>query len=129
MADGGEEHDPAKWEMVVELLQLAFRDGVLVQEAAWKAVVLITKEGGEYHSIGLMEVIWKVVTVILNCRFTAAITYHDSLHGFWEGCSTGTATLEVKMLQQVAALREVMLHAIFLDLHKAYNALDSSMCL
>ena len=32
---------------------------------------------------------------------------------------TGTATLDVKMLQQVVALREDFLHAIFLDLHKA----------
>ena len=55
-------------------------------------------------------------------RITATafrITYHDFLHIFWAGCSTGTATLEIKLLGQVAALREEVLHAIFLDLHKA----------
>ena len=46
-----------------------------------------------------MEVVWKAVLVILNCRFTASITYHDSLHGFWAGRGTGTATLEFKLLQ------------------------------
>ena len=41
----------------------------------------------------------------------------------------GTATLEVKLLQQVVALRDVVLHVIFLDLHKAYDALDRLRCL
>ena len=87
-----------KWEKVLELVRLAFRNGVLPEEAAWKAVVLIPKEGGDYCSIGL-------VAVILNCRFTAAITYHDFLHGFRVSRSTGTSTLNLNMLQQVAALR------------------------
>ena len=69
---------------------------------------------------------WKAVAVILNHRFTDSITYHKSLHGLWAGLSMGTATLEVKLLQQVADLREAVLHAIFLDLHKAYDALDRS---
>ena len=73
-----------------------------------------------------MEVIWKAVTVIHNRRFTASITYHDFLHGFRAGHSTGTATLEVELLHQVAALREEVLHAILLDLHKSYNALYRS---
>ena len=33
------------------------------------------------------------------------------------------------LIQQVAALREVVLHVIFLDLHKAYDALYRSRCL
>ena len=41
----------------------------------------------------------------------------------------GSATLKVKLLQQVAALKEVVIHAIFLDFHKAYNALDRYRCL
>ena len=40
-----------------------------------------------------------------------------------------TATLDIKLIQQVAVLREAVLHAIFLDLHKAYNTLDRSRCL
>ena len=62
--------------------------------------------------------------MILNRCFTAYITYHDYLHGFWAGCGTGSTTLKVKLLQKVAALREAVLHAIFLDLNKSYNALD-----
>ena len=33
------------------------------------------------------------------------------------------------MLQQLAALRDEVLYMIFLDLHKAYDALDRSRCL
>ena len=70
--------------------------------------------------------IWKAVAVILNFRFTATITYHDSLHGFRAGRGTGNTTIEIKLLHKVEALREALLHAIFLYLHKAYNALDRS---
>ena len=65
-----------------------------------------------------------MLAVILNYRFTASITYHNSLHGFLVVCGTATATLKFKLVYQVAALREAVLCAIFLDLHKAYNALD-----
>ena len=84
-------------------------------------MVLILKGVGDYRGIGLVEVIWKAVAVIFNCRFTAAITYHDFLHRLQAGRGTGTATLKIKLLQQVAALGEVLLHAVFLDLHKAYD--------
>ena len=54
---------------------------------------------------------------------------HDFLHIFRAGCGTGTATLEAKLLQQLAALREEVLYVIFLDLHQVYDALDRSRCL
>ena len=89
-------------------------------------MVLIPKGKGDYRGIGLMEVMWKVVAVILNSRFTSSITFHEVLHGFWAGRGTGTGTLEAKMLQQLAAMREEVLYVIFLDLTKAYDALDRS---
>ena len=76
-----------------------------------------------------MEVMWKVVADILNLRLTAYITYHNFLHVFRAGRGTGTATLEAKMLQQLAELREEVLYVILLDLHKAYDAFDRSRCL
>ena len=76
-----------------------------------------------------MEVVWKVVAGIINRRFTSSITYHDVLHGFRAGRGTGTATLEAKLIQQLAAMREEVLYVIFLDLTKAYDALDRSRCL
>ena len=72
---------------------------------------------------------WKLVAPILNLQLTASITYHDVLHGFRAGCGTGTTTLEAKLLQHLAALREEIMYMIFLDLQKAYDALDRSRCL
>ena len=40
-----------------------------------------------------------------------------------------TATLEAKLLQQLAEMREEFLCVIFLDLHKGYDAFDRSRCL
>ena len=114
---------------MVELIQTAFRKGELAEETTWQAVVLIPKGEKDYRGIGLVEVMWKVVAVILNRRFTSSVTYHDTLLGFRAGRGTGTATLEAKLLQQLAAMREEVLYVILLDLTKAYNALDRSRCL
>ena len=35
--------EAANWEMVVDLIQTEFREGKLVEEATWQAVVLIPK--------------------------------------------------------------------------------------
>ena len=71
----------------------------------------------------------KVVAAILNIGPTASITFHDFLHGFWAGCGTGTSTLEEKLIQQLATLREEVMYVIFLNLHKVDDSLDRSMCL
>ena len=52
------------WVMVVDLIQTAFQEGMLSEEATWQAVVLITKGKKYYRGIGLLEVMWKVVAVI-----------------------------------------------------------------
>ena len=113
----------------MDLIHTSFRDIVLAEEETWQAVVLIPKGGGDNCGIGIVEVVWKAVVVILNCCFTAFITYHNSLIGFQAGRGTGTATLKVNMLQQIVATREAVIQEIFLGLHKVYNALDRSRCL
>ena len=111
------------------MIQTAFRDGGLAEEATWQAVVLIPKRKKDYRGIGLVELMWKVVVAILNRRFTSSITYHNALHGFRACHGTGNFTLEAKLLQQLAALREEVFYVIFLDLTKAYDVLDRSRCL
>ena len=101
----------------------------MAEESTWQAVVLIPKEKKDYRGIGLVEMVWKVVAAILNRHFTSSVTYHDALHGFRKGRGTGTATLEAKLLQQLAAMMEEILYVIFLDLTKAYDTLDRSRCL
>ena len=97
------------WGKVVEITQTAFREGKLAKESTWQTVVLIPKGKREYRGIGLVDVTWKVVAVILHRRLTKGIMFHDALHGFREGRGTGTATLEAKLLQQLAAMREEVL--------------------
>ena len=89
-----EEEGGDLWGKLVELMQTAFREVEMAEEATWQTVVLIPKGKKEYIGIGLVEFTWKVVAAILHLRLTTAITYHNALHGFREGRGTGTATLE-----------------------------------
>ena len=124
-----EEEGGELWGKVVEITQTAFWDGKLAEEATWQTVVLIPKGKREFRGIGLVEVTWKVVAVILNRRLTAGLKFHDALHGLREGHGTGMATLDSKLLQHLAAMREEVLYVIFLDPTKAYDALDRSRSL
>ena len=117
------------WGKLVEITQTAFWEGKLAEEATWHTMILIPKGKRELRGIGLVEVTWKIVAVILHRRLTAGINFHDVLHGFREGRGTGLATLEDKLLQQLAAMTEEVLYVIFLDLTKAYDALDRSRSL
>ena len=60
--------------MVVELVHTDFQDRVLADETTCQAVVLILKRGGNDHDIGIIEMVWKAVAVILNRCFIASIT-------------------------------------------------------
>ena len=106
------------------MAKLSFQEEWMEEESAWKAVVLIPKVGGDYRDIGLVEVVWKLVTVILNHGFTLSIAFHDVLHGFQEDRGTGTASLEAKLLHQLTSTKEEVLYVIFLDLHRTYSSLE-----
>ena len=45
-------------------------------------MVLIPKGVGEYRSMSLMRVVWKVVTDIINLRLRTVISFDDILHRF-----------------------------------------------
>lgn len=87
-------------------------------------VVLLPKPDGGAQGIGLLEVIWKVLATIIDTRVTASIQFHDTLHGFCTRRGTGTAIIEAKIVQQLAAIQQVPFHEVFLDLWKAYDMLD-----
>ena len=50
-----------------------------------------------------------MVTVFINHRFTTYIAFHNVLHGFRAGRGAGNASLEVKLLQHLMAMREEIL--------------------
>ena len=55
-----ETEEADNWEMVMDLVQLAFWEGDLTEEATWQVVVLIPKGKEDYQGIGIVEVMWKV---------------------------------------------------------------------
>ncbi len=60
------------------------------------------EEGRDYRSIGLLVLVpvWKVVKVLMDKQILA-IEFHDYFHGFLASRSTETATIEVKLVQQL----------------------------
>ena len=118
------------WQKFAIIVQAEFRSRNMAEEKTWQTVVLISKGGrGDFWGIGLIEVLWKAATSLLNQRLTAAITFHDVLHGFWEGGGTGTAGIEANLLQHLTAIREALLFEVLLDLQRAYGNLDRYRCL
>ena len=96
----------------------------MAEECTWQTVILIPKGKGDFPGIGLVQVLWKAVTILLNRRLTVLITYHNALHGFWAGWGAGTTTLYANLLQQLMKMRGAVLFKVFMDLQKAYDALD-----
>jgi hypothetical protein len=91
-------------------------------------VVLLPKGGGDYRGIGLLEPLWKVVECIMD-RQLNALPLHEALHRCWNRRGTGTAILEAKLAQQLAYLEQEPFYGVFLDLKKAFNAMDRERCL
>ena len=54
---------------------------------------------------------------------------HDCLHRFLLGWGTGTSTTEVKLTEKLAYLEQAPLYGIFIDLQKAYDAMDMERCM
>jgi hypothetical protein len=91
-------------------------------------VVLLPKGGGDYRGIGLLEPLWIVVERIMD-RGLNALPLHEALHGCRNGRGTGMAILEAKLAQQLAHLEQEPFYGVFLDLKKAFDAMDRERCL
>jgi hypothetical protein len=64
-------------------------------------VVLLPKSGGDYHNIGLLDPIRKVVKKVMVFWFSA-LKLHDCLHSGLPQWGVGTAIMEAKLQQQLA---------------------------
>ncbi len=58
-----------------------------------------------------------------------SIELHDSLHGYRNKRETGTAIIEAKLAQQLLYLELKPFYGVFLDLRKAFNAMDWERCI
>ncbi|KAL7545958.1 hypothetical protein ACHAWF_009309, partial [Thalassiosira exigua] len=102
--------------------------GRIPRQLLWVVVVLLPKGGGDYRGIGLLEPIWKVIEGVMDTRLEV-IELHDCLHGYRTKRGTGTATVEAKLAAQLAYLEQKPFFAIFIDLRKAFDAMDRGRCL
>jgi hypothetical protein len=103
----GANPDSKRWETFVQLVQHVFESGEVPQELSWSVLVLIPKGSGGCRGIGLLEVVWQVISSIIDSRLKKLIQFYDSLHGFRPGRGTGTATIEVKLRMQLSRIREI----------------------
>ena len=91
------------WEKVLEIVRLAFVEGVMPKTFAKDIFVLIPKsDAGEYRGIALLEILYNVISSIVNSRLLdKVLEFDDSLHGNLPGQGTGTAIMEAKLLAQL----------------------------
>jgi hypothetical protein len=116
------------WCLLVGLIQAIWMQGEIPQQLTWVIVVLPPKGGGDYRGIGLLELLWKVVKQIIDQGLNA-LPLHEVLHGCRNGRGMGMAILEAKLAQQLAHLEQEPFYGVFLDLKKAFNAMDRERCL
>ena len=118
------------WMKVLEVVRLAFVEGEIPRKFSEGILVLIPKSSpGEYRGIALLEIIYKLLSSIINRRLCDKVKLDDALHGFRAKRGTGTAIMEVKLLAQLRSRSDEPLFMIFLDLKKAYDTLDRTQAM
>jgi hypothetical protein len=116
------------WRLLVGLIQAIWTKSEILQQLTWVIVMLLLKGGGDYRGIGLLELLWKVVERIMDQQLNV-LPLHEVLHGCQSRRGMGTAILEAKLVQQLAHLEQEPFYGVFLDLKKAFNAMDRERCL
>jgi hypothetical protein len=115
------------WRLFVQLVQVTWTHGIIHRQLLWSIVVLIPKGGGDFRGIGLLEPCWKVLEQIMDLRL-GSINLHDTLHGCLTQRGTGTACIKAKLAQQLLYLELQPFYGVFLDLKKAFDAMDRERC-
>jgi hypothetical protein len=116
------------WRLLRRLEIAVWETGTVPQQLGWNIIVMIPKDGGDYHQIGLLEPIWKITERVMDWRLND-VELRSSLHGCWNGCGTRTAIIKAKLAQQLAHLEQKPFFGVFLDLKKAFDAMDRDSCL
>ena len=97
-------------------MQAYFPDDILAKESTLQKVVFIPKEVSvKFRGIGLVKLLWKAITILLNLQLMTAIKFHDVLHGFLAGYGTGNSDLKAKLIQHFIDIREAVLFEVLLD--------------
>jgi hypothetical protein len=119
------EETPEPWDKLVSIIQTTFSTGEIPFVLPNCILALIPKSNSsQVRGIGLMEIIWKTITKIMNDRINENVKFHDGLHGCVPGRGTGTALIETKLAMQLAQRDSRPWYQIFLDLTKAFDSID-----
>ncbi len=133
----GEEEDPgsqgnegkgANWELFIQLVQAVWTHGNIPRQLLRSIAMLIPKGGWDYHRIGLLEPIWKVLKWSMGHQLDK-IKLHNCLHGCCANRGTGIAIIKAKLVQQLSYLELNPFFGIFLDLKKAFDLMDMECCI
>jgi len=117
-----------EWEVLLQFVQVVWEEGRIPTQLGWVVAVLIPKGGGDYRGISLLEPMWKVIERVID-KWLEAIALHNSLHGCCNRRGTGTVVIEAKLWQQLAHIEQAPFYGVFIDLKKAFDAMDRERCL
>jgi hypothetical protein len=117
-----------QWRTLIKLVQTVWEEGCIPPQLGWVITVIVPKGGGRYCGIGLLEPVWKVIERIMD-HCLNAIILHDSLHGCRNRRVMGTAIIKAKLTQQLAHIEQSPFYGAFVDLTKAFDAMDQERCL
>ena len=101
------------------------RDGDVPRAFLHAILVIMRKDNvGGVRGIGLLEVIHKLISQIINFCVLHAISFYDEVHGFHKRRGTRTAIGETKFEMQIATCESETICQVFLDLKKVNDSMD-----
>jgi Reverse transcriptase (RNA-dependent DNA polymerase) len=116
--------DQTNWVKLTTLIQHIFSIGEIPQNLAFSTLVLLPKPDGGVRGIGLLETIWKIITIIIKDRILDTVQFDDSLHGFLPRRGTSTAIIEAKLRLDTKLVTGQAIHQVFKDISKAYDSVS-----
>ncbi len=105
------------WRLFVSLVQASRESSTVPTQMSWMVIVLLPKGGGDYHGIGLLDPMWKVVEKIMAAQMSC-LELHNCLQCKLPHRGMGMAIMEVKLNKKLAWVDQAPLYQIYLDLKK-----------
>jgi Reverse transcriptase (RNA-dependent DNA polymerase) len=112
------DNEPEPWNRFVSLVTHCFQTNEVPKAACISTLVLIPKASGGVRGIGLLESVWKVISMIIKERMQETIQFDDMLHVF------RPPILQARLHNDNSIHQGRTLSQVFLDLSKAYDTLD-----
>jgi Reverse transcriptase (RNA-dependent DNA polymerase) len=123
------QEDKTDWNRLVRTIQHIFETGTVPQRLCFSNLILIPKSDGGIRGIGLLETIWKIISIIIKNSISHTVIFDQSLHGFRRRRSTSTAIIDAKLQLDMNNIKGIMYYQIFLDVSKAYGRINRQQLL